>query len=154
VLEVPDCWHLTEEKLQWEVSNYGSGCVHKYSNKHLYLWHCSIITDHDFLLSFIALHRIVSQFLESHSLCRLKNEKILRIHRKCHQGELFACPHCDKVSATRNNLRMHMKRHSDARPHNCSLCTRAFKTPRDLKVSFCTFTGESLVIVLVAVVVI
>ncbi|PNF38277.1 hypothetical protein B7P43_G11606 [Cryptotermes secundus] len=66
----------------------------------------------------------------------LKNEKILRIHKKCHEGELFTCPHCDKVSSTRNNLRMHMKRHSDARPHTCPLCTRAFKTPRDLKVSF------------------
>ncbi|XP_021932945.1 zinc finger protein 768-like isoform X2 [Zootermopsis nevadensis] len=65
----------------------------------------------------------------------LKNEKILRIHKKCHQGELFTCPHCDKVSNTRNNLRMHMKRHSDARPHTCTLCTRGFKTPRDLKVS-------------------
>ena len=69
------------------------------------------------------------------SLCRLKNEKILGIHKKCHQGELFACPHCDKLSSTRNNLRMHMKRHSDARPHTCPLCAHGFKTPRDLKVN-------------------
>ena len=69
-------------------------------------------------------------------LCRLKNVKILRIHKKCHQGELFTCPHCDKLSSTRNNLRMHMKRHSDARPHTCPLCAHGFKTPRDLKVSW------------------
>ncbi|PSN50914.1 hypothetical protein C0J52_05366 [Blattella germanica] len=72
----------------------------------------------------------------------LKNEKILRIHKKCHEGELFACPHCDKVSSTRNNLRMHMKRHSDARPHSCPLCSRAFKTPRDLKTHMVQHTGQ------------
>ncbi|KAJ9589614.1 hypothetical protein L9F63_017199 [Diploptera punctata] len=72
----------------------------------------------------------------------LKNEKILRIHKRSHQGELYACPHCDKVSSTRNNLRMHMKRHSDARPHSCSLCSRAFKTPRDLKTHMVQHTGQ------------
>ncbi|XP_069683310.1 zinc finger protein 260-like [Periplaneta americana] len=72
----------------------------------------------------------------------LKNEKILRIHRKCHQGELFACPHCDKVSSTRNNLRMHMKRHSNTRPHGCPLCSRAFKTSRDLKTHMVQHTGQ------------
>ncbi|XP_067015148.2 zinc finger protein 260 [Anabrus simplex] len=72
----------------------------------------------------------------------LKNEKILRIHKKCHQGELYSCPHCDKVSSTRNNLRMHMKRHNDARPHACPLCARAFKTPRDLKTHMVQHTGQ------------
>lgn len=46
------------------------------------------------------------------------------------------CSVCDKVCPTRHRLNQHMRTAHAAKKHECTLCDKAFKCPKNLKVTF------------------
>lgn len=71
-------------------------------------------------------------------LFRLKNEGSLRKHLKRHEdtnGEIFKCTICDKVAKHKDALVGHMRSVHCEKRHICTLCDKAFKCAKNLKVS-------------------
>lgn len=52
-----------------------------------------------------------------------------------HTSEPRKCPHCDKISPTRNALTTHIRGVHTERTHKCHLCEKSFKAATALKVS-------------------
>ncbi|XP_017073498.1 zinc finger protein 239 [Drosophila eugracilis] len=68
----------------------------------------------------------------------------LLAHRKRHQQLLqHECPHCGRAFGESSNLRRHiMSRHTDERPHPCTICQRSFSRVYLLELHLRTHTGE------------
>ncbi|XP_077296634.1 uncharacterized protein LOC143918568 [Arctopsyche grandis] len=61
--------------------------------------------------------------------------KILRAHKLAHSGDLFKCsfPDCAHTSTRKENMKQHMKTHSNEKPFVCELCGHKFTQSKSLK---------------------
>ena len=59
--------------------------------------------------------------------CRVRHER--RVHGK--PEKRLACGVCNKGFYNASSLRVHMRRHTDERPYDCSHCGKAFKQQID-----------------------
>ncbi|XP_037730431.1 zinc finger protein 239 isoform X1 [Drosophila subpulchrella] len=65
-------------------------------------------------------------------------------HQRRHQQLLqYKCPHCGRGFVESSNLRRHITaRHTDERPHPCTICQRSFSRVYLLQLHLRTHTGE------------
>ncbi|XP_017008125.2 zinc finger protein 501 isoform X1 [Drosophila takahashii] len=65
-------------------------------------------------------------------------------HQRRHQQLLqHQCPHCERGFVESSNLRRHIvARHTDERPHPCTICQRSFSRVYLLQLHLRTHTGE------------
>ena len=45
----------------------------------------------------------------------------------------FQCPHCGKRFTQRQQMNMHVRRHTGDKRHKCNICGEAFIEPRSLR---------------------
>jgi uncharacterized protein YlaI len=58
--------------------------------------------------------------------------------------KLFSCSLCDRRFLLNNDLRQHLKDHTDERPFLCRHCEKRFRSKSDWRVQMQTHTGEKL----------
>lgn len=67
---------------------------------------------------------------------------LLRLNERARPPRSFACPFCGKCVRSKENLKLHVRKHTGERPFACLFCGRAFGGKSDLTRHLRIHTGE------------
>ncbi|KAF6213541.1 hypothetical protein GE061_011261, partial [Apolygus lucorum] len=67
---------------------------------------------------------------------------LLRLNERTRPPRSFACPFCGKCVRSKENLKLHVRKHTGERPFACLFCGRAFGGKSDLTRHLRIHTGE------------
>ncbi|XP_066576673.1 zinc finger and BTB domain-containing protein 24-like [Amia ocellicauda] len=64
--------------------------------------------------------------------CDSHSRQLVQHRKQCRAEKTYQCDQCGKQLGSMEKLKDHVAYHSDARPHRCQLCDKAYKVKNDL----------------------
>lgn len=108
-------------------------CNRSYKNKWLLRDHIQVVHFKQFS---------VYECTECSYKTRTQSYLVSHIENKHTNNGEHQCPKCDKKFSRKNQLKQHVRMHSEARPFICELCGRGYKHAHDLRNHKYVHTGE------------
>lgn len=70
------------------------------------------------------------------------NSSLLSRHVKTHTGKVLHCEQCSFITVSKFLLKIHLNKHTGAKPYKCQYCSMAFSAPSRHKIHQRSHTGE------------